>query len=194
MFHLNQEYSDYVDMSDKDNYPNGCAIDATTDEGVDGTPYTARWRNNIQGAMEALWYAAFGTHSGITKKPDTVFDSDILRSLLRLIDNAIGNMVQQVSITGYETVVSWNTLGINYDEQKKYAVLALLGEQYTGFLPLQAVAKGDGVHIYATYISEETGKVVKGTRLVCWGEKNWGAYNWGENVAMAANIIIREVS
>ena len=191
MFHLDIEYSDYTDMTDVENYPNGKAIDASTDEAVDGTPYTAAWRNQIQGMMEALWYAAFGTHSGITNRSDTVFDSDVLRAIKKLIDNDLRYTVKQAKITGYETVIDWGDLGINYDSTKKYAVMASLGEVFEGFLPIQSTVESDGVHLFATYL--DNGKIKRGTKYLSWGSANWGEFNWGENTAMTVNFIIREV-
>ncbi len=191
MFHLNQEFSDHVDMTDVTNYPNGKAIDASTDEGVDGTPYVADWRNNIQGFMEALWYRAFGTHSGISRKPDTVFKSDVADAIVKLIDSAIKQLLRQVEVTGYETVVSWENLGISYDALKNYAAIVNPAGYYEEFLPFGAECKNDGLHIYTRRLID--GKIIKGTRLRKWGERKWGVGKWGEFDSMRVNLQFAEV-
>ena len=81
MIKIDSTYSNYFDNTDPD-YPGGKAIDAATDEGIDGTPYRAVWMNDIIGARQALWVAAFGDITGISGDADKVGASDVLTAIL----------------------------------------------------------------------------------------------------------------
>lgn len=89
MIKLDSNYSDYTDMTDKEAYPAGKAVDATKEESIDGTPYLKEWMNNIHGAFTALWVKAFGSAEGMSGKPDSVVHSDVLIAIEKLIDTIL---------------------------------------------------------------------------------------------------------
>ncbi len=88
MIKIDSTYSNYYDDTDP-NYPGGKAVDAATDEGIDGTPYKADWMNDVIGAFQALFIDAFGPGSinRITGHSEKVGDSDIVRAIHRIINN-----------------------------------------------------------------------------------------------------------
>lgn len=85
MIKLDATYSAYVDTTDS-KYPQGKAIDASSDEGYDGTPYKADWMNDIIGSRQALIKASGVSVSG---NPDNANVSDVLNAVQKLIKNDV---------------------------------------------------------------------------------------------------------
>lgn len=85
MIKLDTSYSDYVDETDP-NYPNGKAIDCSTDESFDGTPILKELVNDVKGALESVVYAAEEKLSGVSGVPDNIAASDFLNALKKLIE------------------------------------------------------------------------------------------------------------
>lgn len=85
MIKLDTSYSDYVDETDS-NYPNGKAIDCSTDESFDGTPILKELVNDVKGALESVVYAAEKKLSGVSGVPDNIAASDFLNALKKLIE------------------------------------------------------------------------------------------------------------
>lgn len=85
MIKLNRDYSDYTDLDDE-KYPNGKAIDCSTDESYDGTPIKKELINDLHGALEAVVKEAEGDISGVSGQPDNIEDSDFKKAIKKLID------------------------------------------------------------------------------------------------------------
>jgi hypothetical protein len=83
MIRINSTYSDYYDNSDP-GYPGGKAINTSTDDSEDGTPYKAEWMNDVLGFFQAAIVAAHGEFR-VSGKPDKVGESDILDALVKII-------------------------------------------------------------------------------------------------------------
>lgn len=86
MLKLNENYSDYVDMTDE-NYPEGKAINASSSESFDGTPLLADFMNDMVGAKQAMYKKAYGNTSGIDGKADSVESSQFVDAVTKLIDD-----------------------------------------------------------------------------------------------------------
>lgn len=84
MIKLNRDYSDYTDLSDP-NYPNGKAMDCSTDESYDGTPVLQSLVNDVKGALESVVNEAEGNLNGVSGNPDNIAASDFLNALKKLI-------------------------------------------------------------------------------------------------------------
>ena len=85
MIKLDEEYSDYTDMTDE-NFPGGKAVNASSSETPDGTPILASLINDIMGARQAIYKEAYGSLSGVSGNPDNVSASDILNAIKYLIN------------------------------------------------------------------------------------------------------------
>ena len=95
MFKIGPGYTEYYDLSDP-NYPGGKAVPASTPESMDGTNWRALWFNDLHGAKQAVYIAAFNSLEGISDKPDTAFDSDFLKAILKLIEKNIKQKADNV--------------------------------------------------------------------------------------------------
>ena len=91
MIKLDQEYSDFLVIS-APGYPFGKAIDSTTKESVDGTPYKAVWMNDINGTRQAIIKYAYGNLATVSGVSDTADNSDVLNALLKIIENIFGRV------------------------------------------------------------------------------------------------------
>lgn len=192
MFKINADYSDYYDATDSD-FPVGKAIDATTADSIDGTPWLAKYFNQINGFFQALWYKAFGNFTGISGKPDNINVSDGLKAILQIIETSQLNIIKVVTINGSETTIPWSDLGITYSGSKNYATFVTSTGKNIDFLPFNSWAESDGVHIYARHYDAD-GNIIAGTPFITWGGSNWGDFKWGKNVDMKVNLIIKEVA
>ena len=83
MIKIDRNYTDYRDDTDP-KYPGGKAVDATTEEGTDGTPLLANWMNDINGTRQAIFWEAFGDINGVSGKPDNVQESDVLKAIKKI--------------------------------------------------------------------------------------------------------------
>ena len=86
MIKLDQDYSEFTDMSDED-YPEGKAIDASTEESFDGTPILARLINDLNSAHIAMYEKAYGNRLGISGKPDTQKSSQFADAVAKYVDD-----------------------------------------------------------------------------------------------------------
>jgi hypothetical protein len=85
MIRINVQYTDYFDNSDPE-YPGGKAIDTTSGESEDGTPYKANWMNDVNGFHQAVIVEAHGEFQ-VSGAPDRVSSSDILNALKTIMNN-----------------------------------------------------------------------------------------------------------
>ena len=70
MLKLNRNYSDYTNLTDV-NYPEGKAVNASTSESYDGTPFLAEFMNDVNAAHIVMYEKAYGSRDGINGKADT---------------------------------------------------------------------------------------------------------------------------
>lgn len=85
MIKLDRSYSDYTELTDP-NYPNGKAVDCSTDESYDGTPILKELVNDLHGALEAVVKQSAGNISGVSGNPDNINASDFKDALMDLIE------------------------------------------------------------------------------------------------------------
>lgn len=83
MIKIDENYTDYRDDTDPQ-YPAGKAINASTEEGVDGTPILASLINDINGFRQATFMAAFGGFGTLSGVPDNAFKSDTLNAINKI--------------------------------------------------------------------------------------------------------------
>lgn len=94
MIKLNRDYSDYTDLDDE-KYPNGKAIDCSTDESYDGTPIKKELINDLHGALEAVVKEAEGDISGVSGQPDNIEESDFKNAIKKLIDTPLNEHISK---------------------------------------------------------------------------------------------------
>ena len=192
MIRIDATYSDFFETPNEE-YPWGSAKDASTPESTDGTPYKKRWRNDVIGMMQALFYRAFnGTARVPSNIPDNVKNSDIADAVERIIEKHLDNKWYQVTVKGEETIIPWGTFGRNYNEDTAYSIIAVPAGNYEEILPIGTDAKEDGIHIYVRRLTD--GQIKNGTRIVTWGSFVFGERKFGESETMTINIIIKEMS
>lgn len=190
MIKIDSTYSNYFDNTDP-GYPGGKAIDAATDEGIDGTPYKGVWMNDIIGARQALWVAAFGDITGISGDADKVGASDVLTAILQLIENKLMGCFLQVETDEAEPLIPWASLNRTYNSNINYLVYAVMAEDDGDVLPIRTKVDSTGLHLVIREIAEN-GKVQNINRSVKWGGFKFGEKKWGEGVPFKINIIIKE--
>jgi len=91
MIRLDQSYSDYV-IPYAPGFPFGKAIDASGSQALNGTPYKQRWMNDINGTRQAIIKYAYGESAEISNEPDNADNSDVLKALLKIIENVFGRV------------------------------------------------------------------------------------------------------
>lgn len=189
MIKIDSTYSNYFDNTDPA-YPGGKAIDASTDEGVDGTPYRALWMNDMIGARQALFVAAFGDISGVSGNPDSIDDSDVLKAILQLIEKKLLGCFVRIETDEAEPLIPWADLNRVYNSNVTYLVYAVMADDTGDVLPIRTRVDADGLHLVIREIKD--GQVQKITRAVKWGSFKFGEKKWGEAVPFKINIIIKE--
>ena len=189
MIKIDSTYSNYFDNTDTA-YPAGKAIDASTDEGIDGTPYRALWMNDMIGARQAIWMAAFGDISGLSGNPDKVGDSDVLKAIYKLIEDKISNCYLQVETDEAEPLIPWASLNRTYNSNINYLVYAVMADDTGDVLPIRTKVDSSGLHLVIREIKD--GQVQNISRAVKWGTFKFGEKKWGEAVPFKINIIIKE--
>lgn len=189
MFNLDSSYSNYFDMSDE-NYPEGKAVDAATDEDVDGTPYLAKWMNNTYGAFQALFFKAFGDLKKVSGKPDNFKKSDILDALMQIISDSFSGRVFQFETKESEVLIPWSRVDKIWNSTSKYLVVANVAEE-NGHFCVNSFITQEGIKLVVT--EAVNGSVKPMTRLVKFGSSFWGAKKWGEKTPYKINLIIQEV-
>lgn len=88
MIKYDQTYSDYTDTTDA-NYPAGKAVDASSDESINGTPLKAAHMNNIIGMMQAIFYGVNGKDAVPSGEPEKVGKSDVYDAIIKAITDRV---------------------------------------------------------------------------------------------------------
>jgi hypothetical protein len=192
MFKIGAGYTEYYDPNDS-HYPGGKAVPASGTDSMDGTNWRADWFNDLHGAKQAVYIAAFGSLEGISNKPDNAVDSDFLKALLKLIQDENKSQYFIKNIKGPETVIPLSELKITFDSEKRYFIYISPNGDFREFLPFGAELKESGLYIYSQRLIN--GQVVPGTRIKRWGDGGkWGDGGlWGEYGVMPINILIKEL-
>lgn len=190
MFKIDARYSEYYDANDPQ-YPGGKAVPATTPDSIDGTNWRSLFFNDLHGARQALFIAAFGSLKKISGQPDNAEKSDMLNAILELIQKSINHQYFVKNITGEETVIPLEDLKITFNPEKQYFIFVSPHGNFREFLPFGAEIKESGLHIFAQRLM--SGQLVPGTRIRKWGQGKWGQGKWGEYGTMPVNILIKEL-
>ena len=83
MIKIDENYTDYRDDTDP-KYPAGKAINASSEDSVDGTPILASLINDINGFRQAAFMVAFGGFGALSGVPDDAFKSDTLDAINKI--------------------------------------------------------------------------------------------------------------
>mgnify|MGYP006916033664 CR=1 FL=1 len=145
-------YSAYFNSPNAD-YPEGSAIDASSEDSLDGTPVLAAWFNDIIGFFQAAFHKAFGNPRAgetVTREvsgvPETAQKSDILDALESIMDKKDSVLDEKI-----------NAEKTSRAEDER-AIVAMLGEEGT--------ARGEADSALDTKIkAEETARKSKDTDL-----------------------------
>lgn len=77
-------YSEHYRSPNAD-YPLGSAVDASTQDSFDGTPYKAAFFNDVIGFMQAAFFGAYGQNARVTGEPDNARKSDVWNAIKKYI-------------------------------------------------------------------------------------------------------------
>ena len=96
MKRYDHNYSVYYRSPDED-YPEGAAVDSTSEDNLDGTPFRADFMNDVIGFFQAAFHKAFGNPfkgdcepvREVSNKPETARKSDVLDALETLSGNRV---------------------------------------------------------------------------------------------------------
>lgn len=191
MLKIDATYTDYRD-DDNPKLPYGAAIPTTAPNSKDGTPWLDTWFNDLNGSRQALFVKAFGnTDRQPTGEYDNIQQSDVLDSILKIIQDSFSSKLFVLEISGTDAVISWTTLNITYDASKLYSAIVTPYGNYEEFLPFGTEARSDGLHIYPRRLIN--GKIIPGTRHIKWGMRKWGVGKWNDYDTMKVNLQIQEV-
>lgn len=189
MIKIDSTYSNYYDDTDPA-YPAGKAVDAATDEGIDGTPYKADWMNDIIGAFQAAWVNAFGSIAGISGVPDSVAASDFVKALQKTIENNDDKKFYQFDLKGSTVLIPWANFNRTYNSDVNYLIFAVMTEDDGDVLPIKTSVDSSGVHLKLREIKDDKAQDLQ--RVVKWGSFKFGAKKWAESTSYKVNIIIKE--
>ena len=197
MFKIDRNYTEYYDPNDPA-YPGGKAVAASTPESMDGTNWRASLFNDIHGAKQALYIEAFGSLDGITGRPDTAFDSDFVRAILRLIRRHSG--VNQVhfswNIKAKETFIPLSEIDIFFNPEEEYAVTVVLNGESEYEYRFTTNFSKSGLRIITEKLVD--GEIMPEVEAKRWGDGGkWGdGRTWGKHGGLgniSVNILIRGV-
>ena len=116
MIRIDENYTEFRDDNDPD-YPGGKAVDAPTPDSFEGTPFMARWMNDVNGFRQAVFREAFGSLDGISGEPDNANKSDTLAAIEKLLlDGITTGATATFVIDSSEALEAWanNTPGNDY--------------------------------------------------------------------------------
>lgn len=94
MKRYDHNYSVYYRSPDED-YPEGAAVDSTSEDNLDGTPLRADFMNDVIGFFQAAFHRAFGNPfegkpvRNVSNEPETARKSDILDALETIADGKV---------------------------------------------------------------------------------------------------------
>lgn len=87
MNRYDENYSAYFAAPDAD-YPVGSAVDSTSEDNLDGTPYLAAFFNDVIGFMQATFFGVFGTDAQVSNTPETARKSDVWNAIQKFVGDS----------------------------------------------------------------------------------------------------------
>lgn len=87
MNRYDENYSAYFAAPDAD-YPVGSAVDSTSEDNLDGTPYLAAFFNDVIGFMQATFFGVFGTDAQVSNTPETARKSDVWNAIQKFVEDS----------------------------------------------------------------------------------------------------------
>jgi hypothetical protein len=114
MIKINAQYTDYFDNQDP-LYPGGKAVDTTSGDSEDGTPYKADWMNDVNGFHQAVIAEGNGGTFTVSGIPDKVGVSDILNALKTIMGKRIENDVTAQKVLSLILTVDGVGSGLDAD-------------------------------------------------------------------------------
>ena len=86
MNYYDERYSAYFAAPDAD-YPLGSAVDSTSEDNLDGTPYLAAFFNDVIGSMQAVIFGVFGKDYKVSGSPDSCGKSDVWDAIQKFVND-----------------------------------------------------------------------------------------------------------
>ena len=86
MNYYDERYSAYFAAPDAD-YPLGSAVDSTSEDNLDGTPYLAAFFNDVIGSMQAVIFGVFGKNYKVSGAPDSCGKSDVWDAIQKFVND-----------------------------------------------------------------------------------------------------------
>lgn len=106
MLKYDKTYSQY-NNGPSDDYPNGSAVNATSEDNIDGTPYVAGFFNDVIGFFQAVFYGVNGRSAQVSGYSETANYSDVWNALKKFVGDSVESAKQalQTAITSLQNAL-----------------------------------------------------------------------------------------
>lgn len=88
MLRYDKSYSEY-NNDPTDDYPDGSAADATSEDNIDGTPYVAAFFNDVIGFFQAAFYGVFGKSASVSGVSENANKSDVWSAIKKFVGDSV---------------------------------------------------------------------------------------------------------
>lgn len=88
MLKYDKSYSEY-NNGPSDDYPNGSAVNATSEDNIDGTPYVAGFFNDVIGFFQAAFYEVFGRSAQVSGVSENANKSDVWNAIKKFVGDSV---------------------------------------------------------------------------------------------------------
>lgn len=88
MLKYDKTYSEY-NNGPSDDYPNGSAVNATSEDNIDGTPYVAGFFNDVIGFYQAAFYEVFGRGAAVSGVSENANKSDVWSAIKKFVGDSV---------------------------------------------------------------------------------------------------------
>ena len=88
MNRYDSSYSAYYKEPD-DDYPVGSAVNSTNEDSLDGTPYLAKFFNDVIGFMQTVFFDVNGKDARVSNTPETARKSDVWGSIKKFVGDSV---------------------------------------------------------------------------------------------------------
>lgn len=116
MLRYDGSYSSYYQAPDS-YYPEGSAIDSSSDETLDGTPYKKDFFNDVIGFMQAVFHRAFGNPhvagSIVTRNVSGLSENAVSSDVLDALDVVMDSHLPSLTVA-YEDASESLNLSLSY--------------------------------------------------------------------------------
>ena len=114
MLKYDKTYSQYNNGPSED-YPNGSANNATSEDNIDGTPYVAGFFNDVIGFFQAVFYAVNGRSAQVSGQSETANASDVWNAIKKFVGDSVESAKQalQTAITSVQNALQGSINDIN---------------------------------------------------------------------------------